>query len=462
MFSHLARWSARRWLRLILLGALAARLGFLALFGGTLSLQTSGYDVYAVNVMRGHGYTRFADRQADADLPPLYVFTLVAIYSTLGRSAISVALVQIGFDLLTISLIYQIGRQAFPARGPTPALFGAAFTAFYPYMLFQDLSVNDTAIFVLLLAVGVWGAYRVEAAFRAERGPSRAGLGWAAFAGLAFGLAALTKTVVLLLLPLLAWWWLRRIGWRRAVLAALVVCTVTGLVMLPWIVRNSRLFGELVLTSTNDGSNLHQGNNPCAADYLANGWDVQWVDCYPPMPVGLGELEQSRWHREQAIRWLLENPGQWPRHFGQKFLTLWNPQITPFSVPPPEFVDETGAFVDDAVMIYETPSFQAARTVHFATYTPLLILGLVGWALAAHHHQGIGPLLAVLVAITLAYLIFHPSTRYRMPADPFLFLLSGYAAAWVLERLRHGAVAPSPIPDDSRRGEGDTRQVADG
>ena len=29
-----------------------------------------------------------------------------------------------------------------------------------------------------------------------------------------------------------------------------------------------------------------------------------------------------------------------------------------------------------------------------------------------------------MVAITIAYLIFHPTTRYRAPADPFVFVLS--------------------------------------
>ncbi len=48
-----ARWPARRWLLLIVLAALAARLGFLALFGGTLSLQTSGNAVNADTVMLG-------------------------------------------------------------------------------------------------------------------------------------------------------------------------------------------------------------------------------------------------------------------------------------------------------------------------------------------------------------------------------------------------------------------------
>ena len=51
---------------------LITRLAFVALFGSTLSLSTSGYDDYARHLMAGQGYTRFADLHPDSDLPPLY------------------------------------------------------------------------------------------------------------------------------------------------------------------------------------------------------------------------------------------------------------------------------------------------------------------------------------------------------------------------------------------------------
>jgi hypothetical protein len=67
----------------------------------------------------------------------------------------------------------------------------------------------------------------------------------------------------------------------------------------------------------------------------------------------------------------------------------------------------------------------------------LLLLGFFdvwsGW----RFHKQIGPLLIVLIAITVAYLIYHPSTRYRSPADPFLFILAGYAVVWLWERREY-------------------------
>jgi hypothetical protein len=34
------------------------------------------------------------------------------------------------------------------------------------------------------------------------------------------------------------------------------------------------------------------------------------------------------------------------------------------------------------------------------------------------------------------YVLFHPSTRYRSPADPFLFIFSAYAATRLWENVR--------------------------
>jgi hypothetical protein len=106
----------------------------------------------------------------------------------------------------------------------------------------------------------------------------------------------------------------------------------------------------------------------------------------------------------------------------------------PYDLPPDPYL------VDDAVLQYHTTSFQLARVVHVLYFAPLLLLGVIGVGLAWRSKLEIGPLVAVMVAVTITYLIFHPSTRYRAPADPFVFVLSAYAAVrlWplVLSRIR--------------------------
>ena len=416
--------STRRWLASIVLLAVLARAGFLLLFGDTLSLQTSGYDTYAVNVIEGRGYTRFDDRSGDSDLPPLYPFFLVGVYKTLGRDPVAVAVVQIALDVGVMGLLFWLGRRV--SGQEAVGLLAAALYGFYPYLLYQNLSVNDTGLFIFLLTVGIAAAYRAR---------DTRGWGWAALLGLSFGLAALTKTWVLLIWPLLALWWARKLGRRPAARLTLVSGALIALVIAPWAVRNTRLQGELVFISTNGGSNLHQGNNPCAADYLARGWDVQWIrpNCMGAPPPDLGETEADRWHRQAALDYLRAHPGDWPRLFGTKFWVLWSPAIMPYDLPPDPYL------INDAVLqFYESRSFQLARVVHLLYFTPLLALGVAGWVLAARRKLEVAPLVAVFAMITLTYVVFHPSTRYRTPADPFVFVLSAYALVrgWAWWRVR--------------------------
>lgn len=412
------QFSPRRALFVILIGAVAVRLAFILFLGHTLSFQTSGYDPYAVNLLAGRGYTRFEDFRPDSDLPPLYPFFLAGVYSLLGRSPISVALSQIGVEVITLITLYAIGRRV---GGAWIGVGVAALTAFYPYLIFQNLSLNDTAVFLCLLALAILALYQTLDS------PSRgAALRQGAWMGVCLGAAALTKTLALLILPLAGLWWWHRLGFFRALRLGLISGALALLVITPWVLRNINLHHAFVLISTNDGSNLHQGNNACVVDYLLHGWDAQWVDCLPTAPPNLNEVESANWHRDQAIAYVRANPQEIPRLVGVKLITLWNPAITPYSVPP------TARLQDDAALLYETTAFRAARVLHLIYFGPLLLLALVGWWRAARLRAPIAPLLMVMGAITLAYVIFHPSTRYRLPADPFVFILSTYGIQWVM------------------------------
>ena len=430
----LKQMTAPRWLGVIVLLAVAGRLAFIALFSDTLSLQTSGYDTYAVNVMEGRGYTRFDDRDGDSDLPPLYPFFLVGVYEVFGRDPVAVALVQIGLDVLTVLLIYWVGRRV---AGERVGLLAAALYGLYPYLLYQNLTLNDTGLFILLLAAGIALAYRAR-----DRRDWRG----AALLGALFGLAALTKAFVLLMLPLLALWWWRQIGLRAAIRLALAAGVAAALVLAPWMIRNIRLHDAFVLISTNGGSNLHQGNNPCVADYLARGWDAQWVNCIELAPDTLTEVESDRWHRQQALDYLRENPGDWPRLFWTKLWVLWSPAIMPYDLPPDPYL------IDDAVLQYHSTAFEAARVVHLATFGPLLLLGVAGLWSAWRRGLSIGPLVIVFVTITVTYLIFHPSTRYRSPADPFVFILSAYAITSLWDRIKTRRAERQTAPGEAPYG----------
>lgn len=420
---------SRRWLGGIILLAVALRLLFLSVAGQTLDMRASGYDDYAVSLLEGRGFTRFDDGRPDSDLPPLVPLYLAGLYAVFGRSPMPVALLHIALDIVTLVAIYAIGRRV---GGDRVGLLAAAFTGFYPYLIFQNLSVNDTAVFIMLLSTGLWTVYRA-----AERRSWR----WALLGGALLGVAALTKSLVVLMLPLIALWWYRQNGLRPALGQAFALGTAFALVILPWVVRNTMVQGTLTFISTNDGSNLYQGNNPCVTDFMWQGWDAQWVDCLNPTPPGLSQPAESAWFRDQALTWLRENPGQIPELLLAKFVTLWSPELLPRSVPP------GASLANDAVLQYETPLFQAARIVHALYFGTLLVLAVVGLGRAARMRQltqRFGPVLIVIAVITLTYLIYHPSTRYRVSADPFVFVLSACAVVWLSDRALRRPASSSP------------------
>jgi 4-amino-4-deoxy-L-arabinose transferase-like glycosyltransferase len=413
------------WLSLILGVTALGRFAFLVLFGHTLSFQTSGYDAYATSLLAGAGYAATPGHGPDSALPPLYPFWLAGLYGLFGRSPIVVAGVQLGLDLVATALLYSIGRRV---AGEETGRVAALLYGLYPYLLFQNLTLNDTGVFVLILVATVRLVYAV-----ADRGSAAL----AAALGVLLGAGTLTKSFTWLLLPLFAVWWGRR-GVPRVLALSLVALATLLATVGPWVLRNTRLHDTPVFVSTNLGSNLHQGNNPCVVAYLARGWDAQWVDCLGAKPVGLSETAADDWHRREALAYLRRHLDQWPRLFGTKFLALWSPAITPAALPPgvaPE---------NDPVRLYHSPAFRVARVVHLVYFGPLLGLGLVGLVAARRARLPIAPLLAAPVLVTAVYVVFHPSTRYRAPADPFVLVFAAYAMirAWEwLTRRPPAAVA---------------------
>ncbi|PWT93468.1 MAG: hypothetical protein C5B54_01765 [Acidobacteria bacterium] len=400
---------SRQWLIWILAITLVSRLLVLIFFSDTLSFRASGYDAYATHVLQQSVYTQHSDGVPDSDLPPLYPLLLAGLYSLFGHKVIPVSVFQIALDLLTALLMYLIGKRVADAK---VGLLAAMFYGIYPYLLYQNVSVNDTAVFIFLLTVSIFLTYKTRDSLHPA---------YAAAVGATVGLAALTKPFIMLLLPFSGFWWIKEIGFRNGIKFTLLSSLILLTVLAPWVTRNLLLHKQWVFISTNGGSNLHQGNNSCVVDYLRHGWDAQWVNCLKKLPDGLNEVEADQWHRQQAIAYLLNHPAQWPRLFGMKFLVLWNPAITPSAVPP-------GAqLADNTVLQYQSGVFQFARVVHIFYFTPLLILGVGGLILASRRKLCIGPPVILILLTTAVYVLFHPSTRYRSPLDPFVFIFSAYA-----------------------------------
>ncbi|MDY6875600.1 MAG: glycosyltransferase family 39 protein [Chloroflexota bacterium] len=143
---------------------------------------------------------------------------------------------------VTVWVVYRVGRELFPER-PEMALGAAGLAAFIPEFLFISGAVNDDNGAALFGALALWAMMRIlRVGARSPRPHLRHCIGL----GLALGLGWLSKlTVVSLVLTAgLALLVACRRSWRDLLRYGLIVFGVAALLIVPWLVRQTVLYGD--------------------------------------------------------------------------------------------------------------------------------------------------------------------------------------------------------------------------
>ncbi|MBI3087440.1 MAG: hypothetical protein HYY91_00915 [Candidatus Omnitrophica bacterium] len=279
-------------------------------------------------------------------------------------------------------------------------LLAAAIAAVYPpFIHFSYYGgpgfLLSEGMFMVLLAAGVWCLARL--AVRIRHWPT------AAAAGVALGLATLTRPVTLLFPGVLAVWaWCAPRGERRDWAKAMaVVCAAMALTILPWTIRNARVHGRLVLVTSGAGQAFWVGNN-----LLARGGYVPRPQLFDPQTFDPGftmtEAERFQKMAQQGFAFWREHPEKLPKLFLRKFLMLWN--------------------------VYDV-----RYNLAYGLLLPWAALGL--YAARRPAAPQIGRLLVgLLLYVSLISVIVIGSTRYRYPFEPYVILFAAAGLVWWFRR----------------------------
>lgn len=460
-------------LAVLLAAAVLIRMGVLLAFPSVFAFDQTGtihgseaYDAYAQNLLATGVYGRTAG-VPDAAIPPLYSYALAVVYGLFGRGYVQVGLFHSLIDAACIGMLYQIGKRVMP-RGEWVGWVAGACYAFYPYLIFQNLTLIDTPFFMLLLYAFVL----CMVLLRERQGLNGGTWGLAAMGGVLLGLSLLARPILPPLALFIALWFLFRLSLVQAVARLLPVALVGGLVLAPWIARNFQVFGAFVPMTTTSGANFWQGNSEFTVPYFRAGYDVQWTS-----PTLTTEDKNSREADAErfALAWqyLRENSDQVPTLLWTKFLVHWSidiaPRLNPVAGEVPRLdyegnvIRETdaeggielgGLPPGDPVDAYSQPLFdQIGRTLHRFYYGGLFFLALVGVMLTVRQWRDVSLLWFVQISMTAVYVFFHPSTRYRVPTDPMLFLFSAYVLVvlwgWLVTRWQRNRAVPSTQKTDA-------------
>jgi hypothetical protein len=420
--------------------------------------DTQSYWILGRAIAEGQPYEH-GQNHARVFRTPGYPLLLAPIIRLAGDGPTAVMLARAEAALLgtlAVLIVWWLTRLLFDDRA---ALLAAALVAFYPGAIVLGTLILSEAPFspLMLLQLALWVvAWNARSAWRRAS--------WSLLAGLAAGAATLMRPSWLLFTPfalgvgvltaLAAEIRARRTtretteetSSRRPTAGGAAGSTETeehrgplapgyspcrhdlvrhlsiafwmllGLLvaMLPWWVRNACVTGHFVPTTLQVGASLYDGLSPEAT----GGSNMDFVQRYERQQrQAMGsssdepdqEFERSldRRLRDDALAWARANPGRTLQLAGVKFLRMWN-------VWPNEPGLSGRWFVRWGV---------------FFTYTPLLILAIIGaWRTVG---RGWPYILCWLPAVylTMLHVVFVSSIRYREPAMLALLALAA-GAGW--------------------------------
>lgn len=395
-------------------------------FGGyrLTDVFKTGYEMaqLATSLASGRGFSSPFQQPTGptAALPPGYPALLSVVFRVFGTTTMASAAVAVGLNLVfsatTGLVIFYLAKRTV---GENAAVVAAWVWALYPpVILSAAFHVWDTSLTILLVAVGcLLATYLDTSGWKT----------WLLHGGL-WGTGALVNPSLLIVYGVLYLWacWRqqhRRAAWRRnAVVAALAFVVV----MTPWTARNYRLFHRLIPVRTNFGLELWVGNHEGADGFFRVILHPLGSTAEMRQFQQRGEAEYMAWKQDQAILFIEKHPAEFLRLTRFRMGCFW------------------GGVYDSG---------------YAAIVLPTVLLGLWGLLLLSRHNRGLMWLYALpLLFYPLPYYVTHADLRFRMPVEPLLACLTGYAVSVMAAELRR-QVARSAV---SSRAQGVQEVPAEG
>ncbi|NIT35500.1 MAG: tetratricopeptide repeat protein [candidate division Zixibacteria bacterium] len=411
----------------VLLGAVAAwavavRLAFLA--------AAAGHPYYVTPVMDMDYHDAWARRIVAGDFwgsepffrAPLYPYFLALWYWLGGGSILFARAVQAFVGGVSAALCFLLGRELFDRRvGAVAALaLGTAWTA-----VFYDVELLLVVLEVPLGLAFVYFAVRASKSLR---------LGWAAAAGAALGLGAVTRPNVLAVGVLM---WVaffvaragRRLPWRRIVNSLVVLYAVGGAFVAAVAVRNYAVAREPVVVSWQGGVNLWIGNNPEADGMTAmvpGTYGDWWRSHYESIRMAekaagrpLNRSGVDRYYYGQVFEFFREEPGEFFKLLGRKTY----------------FFTNAYEVANNFDLYYLKKQFWVLKYDPVSSYV-ILPFAFFGMIASARRWRRLAPLYIFVIFYSASVILFFVNARFRMPVVPYLCIFAAVAFFYFWDNLR--------------------------
>ena len=381
--------------------------------------DASWYFSRAVSIATGDGYSEGG--YPTAYWPVGYPGFLGALFYLFGQDQLVGQIANLLMAAATFFLQLELTRRIF--RSEAAARLGVLLLTIYPNHVAYTSFILTEIYFTFLLLLGVYLYV------------SRRGWIWVLVSGVIFGLATLTKPQIVFLPGLLVLFRVfdreEKDNLREYLVKGFTIYLVMAAVLVPWAVRNSQVFGELVLISTNGGATLLTGNNPSAdGGYVENDplvaqrnfsvWD---------------QVESDRRAKKLALDWIKKYPGRFVELIPLKIWHLWSKN------GEAEWAYQAG-YQHYQQYWYV---FRSVRWVNQIFYSLLLAGSLVSVVLLVKNGRGVAwPWVLIgyclMIYLTVISIVFSGQARFHFPAMPWIIMYAAWAAVILCKRERSTSI----------------------
>jgi tetratricopeptide (TPR) repeat protein len=353
-------------------------------------------------------------------MDPLYGYFLAAVFFFCGDNLTTVRLIQIVLDAFNVVLIYAIGTRVWKREA---GIIAALSYAVYPVAFFYSLLILKTTLCIsMLLFFTLFLTYLPE---------KKSGLCWYGL-GLFAALLTYLRGNMILLVPLVILFipLCQRTGWAGFAKKSLLL--VLGFISLlsVGVFRNFWVSGEFVVLNSQAGRLLYSCNNPGNLTGLYN------VPGFArPNPVDseidfhkeaerrkgapLEASEVSRYWMMETLRFFSKNPETLVRLLYHKIKGTVG-----------------GCEIANNHSYYAASRFSPLLKWPLPPFALAFAFGLPGLIPGIRKERRVAILLIPFLTVLVTILLFYTSSRFRMPAVPFLLIGAGISLSILHDWMR--------------------------
>jgi len=390
------------------------------------------YSQLAIQILEGKEYRSDFPLGFTNARPPLYPLFIAVIYFFTNHSILAAKLAQAVLGALICILVFFIAENIFKDRRIS---FGAGVVcAIYPLSIIIGKSLLSETLFTFLLASAIFFLLRVH---------DQPNLKNKFFSGLFLGLVALTKPVILAFMPFLIPWLILFLSGNASsrFKSATLIIIFMILTMMPWTIRNYIVFKEFMLVPTGSGVTFYVYNNE---NTLAKIHDPVIFVGALPLTTDEQRKEMSLLSESDRDRYLYKLGWEFAKLHPKDFFKIRLISLGQFwhfwpELPAryKEYYAKEGAYRSPLLdKFVDTHLLYFIKILYHLIYNILFIGMFISITYSVRKRVEFRKsllLIFLLISVTLLHSI-HGTDRYRLPTDPYVFLLGTHGLLTFFER----------------------------